>query len=116
RALDDELLAMHRVMCSVRARRNTLSSISRLPVEILARIFLFHAYAEPAGTVEEVSSKDGDLQLPSVPRLGWISVTMVCRNWRQIAFNYPNLWTNVAFTLGDRWTEEMISRAKSAPL
>ncbi|KAI0066400.1 hypothetical protein BV25DRAFT_1374869 [Artomyces pyxidatus] len=37
--MDEELSAMHLAMCSVRGRRNTISPIHRLPIEVLSRFF-----------------------------------------------------------------------------
>jgi len=48
--------------------------------------------------------------------LGWITVTQVCRHWRQVALSNPTLWVNIVFDLGVEWAEEMLERSKAAPI
>ncbi|KAH9959020.1 hypothetical protein BC827DRAFT_1090255, partial [Russula dissimulans] len=64
---------------TLKSHRNTLAPISRLPPEALAAIFSF------------VSSS----ALDESGHLRWIRVTHVCRQWRQIALNYPRFWSNI---------------------
>ncbi|TFY78206.1 hypothetical protein EWM64_g5801 [Hericium alpestre] len=101
--LDDELSAMHLAMCSLRTRRNALSLISALPAEILARIFKFYAALEPSMRYRG-------------HRLGWIKATHVCRRWRDIALQFPGLWSDICIRLGMEWTELMLSRSKATPV
>ncbi|KAI0063059.1 hypothetical protein BV25DRAFT_436285 [Artomyces pyxidatus] len=95
------------VRCS---QQNTFALINKLPPEVLSHVFLFHVGGSPPASVPP----------PPYPRkslkLGWIQVTHVCRRWRHVALGDPRLWANVAFTLGHRWAEIMLARAKSAPL
>ncbi|ETW84720.1 hypothetical protein HETIRDRAFT_314475 [Heterobasidion irregulare TC 32-1] len=88
------------VITSLRVRRNRLPIVSSLPPELLARIFCFSAA----------------IDTPSSRALGWIRVTHVCNQWRQVALDHPALWANVSLEIGSRWSEEMIQRAKLAPL
>jgi hypothetical protein len=86
----------------LKTRRNTLAPVSRLPTEILARIFATIAH----------SCLDGF----GYPILSWIcSVTAVCGHWRAIALGCPSLW---CFINSNQpiWNEEMLKRSKAAPL
>ena len=53
---------------------------------------------------------------PAQLALGWITVTHVCRHWRQVALSNPNLWANIVFDLGAEWAEQMLERSKAAPI
>ncbi|KAI0259240.1 hypothetical protein BC834DRAFT_642399 [Gloeopeniophorella convolvens] len=48
--------------------------------------------------------------------MGWLSVTHVCRSWRNAALAYPRLWTAPAFPAGVKWAEAMLLRSRNAPL
>ncbi|VDC06102.1 unnamed protein product [Peniophora sp. CBMAI 1063] len=45
-------------------------------------------------------------------RLGWINVTHVCRNWREVALDYPLLWTELSGELGPRWLDAFFQRSQ----
>ncbi|KAI0245772.1 hypothetical protein BJV78DRAFT_1105379, partial [Lactifluus subvellereus] len=92
--IDDELSALHLVMCSMRTRRNRFSLIGRLPPEILYGLF-------PSGPTR------------TQIKLGWITITHVCSHWRQVALSGPTLWRTIIFHLGAEWAEEMLARSKS---
>ncbi|KAI0250599.1 hypothetical protein BJV78DRAFT_1155064 [Lactifluus subvellereus] len=112
-AIDDELSALHLIMCSMRTRRNKFSLIGRLPPEILCHIFSFHAINQPV--TRDPVYNEGE-RFPSGPtqiKLSWITVTHVCSHWRQVALSEPNLWSTVVFHLGAEWAEEMLARSKS---
>jgi hypothetical protein len=101
-AIDMEIDAARRLTSSLLSRRNTTVPISTLPPELLARIFRFHAFAEPVG----------------VRGLGWIAVTHVCQSWRQVALDdSSSLWAHVSgYIPGAKWTAEILARARNAPL
>ncbi|KAI0300147.1 hypothetical protein B0F90DRAFT_1619426, partial [Multifurca ochricompacta] len=113
RAVDDELSALHMVMCAMRTRRNHLSLIGRLPSEILSFIFSFHAVNQPVARDPIYNSDDPFPPSLTQVELGWITVTHVCRHWRQVAISNPNLWCTIVFDLGAKWAEEMLARSKS---
>ncbi|TFY80931.1 hypothetical protein EWM64_g3081 [Hericium alpestre] len=101
--LNDELSAMHLAMCALRTRCNALAPISALPAEVLVHIFHLYATMQPPGW--------------NHPRpLGWIEVTHVCCLWRNTAIQFPSLWSDISFTLGRRWTKEILRRTKAAPI
>ena len=115
-AIDDELEALKVVAADFRTQRNALSSIGSLPAEILSRIFALHALHQPPGEV--LWETDDSEEPPSLSQLelGWITVTHVCRRWRNVALANPSLWARIAFSLGDRWVDEMLARAGPAPV
>lgn len=103
-------------MCDMRTRRNNFSLIGRLPPEILSCIFSFHAIDEPIPSYS-IYNPDDPFPSSSSPirlGLGWITVTHVCRRWRQVALSDPNLWRTAVFDLGAEWAEEILARSKAA--
>lgn len=112
-AIDDELSALHMIMCALRTRRNNFSLIGRLPPEILSCIFSFHAINQPVAK-DPIYYFDSFPSTPTQVGLGWITVTHVCRHWRQVALSNPNLWRTIVFDLGAEWAEEMLTRSKAA--
>jgi F-box-like len=101
-AMDDEINSFQESLRALKARRNVLSPISRLPPEILAAIFSFlpsSAWVTNAGN------------------LARICVAHVCRRWRETALNYPRLWSDINLTkLTPVGMAEILARAKVAPL
>ncbi|VDB92217.1 unnamed protein product [Peniophora sp. CBMAI 1063] len=114
--IDDELEALRTIAADFRSQRNALSSVGALPAEILSRIFALHALQQPPG--EPLWENDDSEDPPSLSQmeLGWITVTHVCRRWRNVALTDPSLWTRISFRLGEHWVDEMFSRAGSAPI
>lgn len=77
---------------------------TRLPVEILLQIF-------------EECVADDELD-PETEGYGgnWIrSITQVCRYWRELALDYPPLWTNISFNHSSTATA-MLQHARNAPI
>jgi hypothetical protein len=100
--LDKEIQHASEVLRMLKTRRNSLAPISRLPTEILARIFttIAHSYLDNFGYRE----------------LSWIySVTAVCGHWRAIALECTSLWCFISVEC-QNWTEVMLERSKMAPL
>jgi F-box-like len=81
---------------ALKSRRNELSPISRLPVEILCNIFSFiddYGYLKPKS---------------------WTNFSRVSQHWRSSALSAPELW---AMPLRHyRWAQEMLIRSKMAKL
>ncbi|KAF9245224.1 hypothetical protein BU15DRAFT_41300 [Melanogaster broomeanus] len=103
--IDDDIAALHLSICALRTQRNALSPISRLPPEILATIFVHCARLY-----------FGDFRLPCAWQVPpWVNVSYICRHWRDVALNCAPLWTFL-FVSSQRWTEELLSRSKMAPL
>ncbi|KAI0262710.1 hypothetical protein BC834DRAFT_889983 [Gloeopeniophorella convolvens] len=101
-------------LSTLRSQRNAFSPVSKLPTELLARIFRFHARhpSPPPPRVAPPYPPGSDHD----SRLGWIAVTHVCRQWRQAALEDNRLWERVSFALPPEWVEEILSRAGAAPI
>ncbi|KAI0040792.1 hypothetical protein FA95DRAFT_823869 [Auriscalpium vulgare] len=84
---------------------NTASRISRLPVELLNKIFL------TTSTLSLGLTRTMRTRGPS-----WASITQVCPHWRDVAVNYPLLWTNVTANLSSDWAGLMLKRSSFLPL
>ncbi|KAI0045594.1 hypothetical protein FA95DRAFT_116160 [Auriscalpium vulgare] len=85
----------------VRARRNTLLPVSRLPPEIIEKVFVWLCLLDPL----------------TVTSLGWIPrATHVCQAWRLTAIGYPRLWATIALPIDSRWEREMLDRCQQYPL
>ncbi|KDR80739.1 hypothetical protein GALMADRAFT_222340 [Galerina marginata CBS 339.88] len=95
--IDQEVNKYQTYIVTLWRGRNSCAPISRLPPEMLCKIFDFTSRDETRGS------------------LHWIKVSHVCHAWRNIAVNSPSLWTNLPVT-NARWTEEMLSRSKMAGL
>ncbi|KAI0035258.1 hypothetical protein K488DRAFT_43652, partial [Vararia minispora EC-137] len=110
-SLDEELRLVETARVSLRGCRNAFIPVSRLPPEILTRIFLELALISPPKHAHSpsVSSRKHE-------SLGWIVVTQVCARWRHVACACSSLWTLIDFELGEAWTDEMLWRAGSASL
>ncbi|KDR80740.1 hypothetical protein GALMADRAFT_135857 [Galerina marginata CBS 339.88] len=96
-AIDQEVNEHKACLIALWKRRNTFVPISRLPPELLCKIFDFTTWNQTEGS------------------LHWIKVTHVCHEWRSIALNSPSLWINLPLQ-NARWSAEMLSRSKMASL
>ncbi|TDL27646.1 hypothetical protein BD410DRAFT_825241 [Rickenella mellea] len=92
-SIDAEICSLKHAILDLKTCRNTLSDLSRLPPEVLAVVFngLRHFIRD------------------------LYTVTQVCRHWRQIAFDFPRLWSNINLA-HIKEAREFIIRSKSAPL
>jgi hypothetical protein len=99
--IQDAYEQVNKLTRQLKTRRNTLAYISRLPTEIISRIFT---------TLAHSSCMDHDSDL------SWIrSVTAVCGHWRTIALECPNLWSIIVCSKPN-WVGEMLKRSKMTPL
>ncbi|KAL4269330.1 hypothetical protein AB1N83_001896 [Pleurotus pulmonarius] len=80
--------------------KNTQLSVSRLPPEILLIVFDNLRFARHRNT--------------SYSRL--LPATQVCRLWRRVALESPNLWGNISVSMPKRIIELLLDRSGSAPL
>ncbi|KAI0046165.1 hypothetical protein FA95DRAFT_1607093 [Auriscalpium vulgare] len=86
--------------------------VARLPPEILTLVFsILSSIARPHRT-QSTPTK-------FTYNLGWLTVTHVCRRWRNVSLRDPVLWaSDVALpsALGHVWTAAYLSRAQDVPL
>jgi F-box-like len=99
--LKKEIQARKKEIKRLSAIRNDLSSISRLPAELLAKIF--------SEVVTAVGYKSG--KVPS-----WMAITHVCQRWRAVAIDSSVLWTDISFHWSPAWVKVMLQRSKQSKL
>lgn len=94
--------------------RNSFAPITRLPVELLERIFLELAapYQRPSSDHDFAFGSDTIERTPTC--IG--RVTTVCRRWREVALRCPRLWTHLPEVLPEEDSDRFILRSKDAPL
>src|SRR5258707_9297030 len=93
---------------------NLLLPISRIPNEILSKIFctLRNRYAR-ATKQWHWSHGHG----PDCLEGQWITVSHVCHNWREVALNTSLLWCHIdVLPLVRTWIPELLRRSKHSPL
>ncbi|KAI0702168.1 hypothetical protein C8Q76DRAFT_697895 [Earliella scabrosa] len=82
------------------------SRIEKLPAEILGEIFSF-----AAAPVTWYSTQYTDWGYPAEVST-WLPLTLVCRYWRDIAYEKSSLWTNIAVYHDSRWLELALRRSR----
>ncbi|KAF8481690.1 hypothetical protein DFH94DRAFT_825631 [Russula ochroleuca] len=103
-ALDNKIKLLEDSARELKAYRNTLVPILRLPPEILYIIFKL-SLPPSFGVLVPFS--------PIAPS----TISHVCHQWRDISLNMPYLWSYINFTwLTSAGTAEMLARSKMAPL
>ena len=101
--IQKEIQALEAAIRALKVRHNTLSSISRLPPELLSRIF------------ESVARGEDNIRMKNLePR--WIGVSHVCSHWRHVALENPRLWSHIQCYPYPRWALEMLKRSKMTPI
>lgn len=96
---------------SSRRRHNECSPANRLPTEVLCHIFLVLSFDWAVG---DSNSEYGDSSSPRA--LGWVTVSHVCHRWRECAIGNSLLWSNPTGWNNSKWIDEMLRRARTAPL
>ncbi|KAI0722194.1 hypothetical protein C8T65DRAFT_691865 [Cerioporus squamosus] len=91
-------------------------TVTRLPPEILAEIFLCQAAIIRRERVAVHAAK-GDSEIHQ-SFYKWLNVAQVCHHWREIALNCANLWTWIAFEERIRlwYIRDLVRRARGLPL
>ena len=96
--IDRSIARLEESIRALKSRRNELSPISRLPVEVLCNIFKF--------SLDENRERGPE---------SWTNFSQVSQHWRSSALNAPELWTNIPLNY-PRWAQEMLIRSKMAKL
>ncbi|KAJ8453666.1 hypothetical protein ONZ45_g19619 [Pleurotus djamor] len=91
----DKELDFHRsAIQRLSSRRNELSAINQLPVDILSHVFVI--YKEMFDPFKESDDKDAGSNMKG----GWKNVLCICAHWRTIILDTPRFWTSVALSPG----------------
>ncbi|KAF8651824.1 hypothetical protein AX16_004649 [Volvariella volvacea WC 439] len=90
-----EVDALSIKLAKLRRYRNSLVPLSKLPVELVTQILK---------CIKE--------DTPNKSSFYWIPVTQFCASWREVALNYPALWTCVS-TMSGRWFEIFLQRSQN---
>ncbi|KAJ8514325.1 hypothetical protein ONZ45_g8130 [Pleurotus djamor] len=100
--IDKEILALKEAIRSLKTARNTHSYISQIPDELLSVIFI-------QGKMSASKKHTGTCS--------WLNIASVCRHWRQVSVDTPQLWSSIHIRNAtiDR-AEEMLKRSKASPL
>ncbi|KAI9458719.1 hypothetical protein HD554DRAFT_2138517, partial [Boletus coccyginus] len=101
--IDSEMNKHISSLRALRFQRNTLSSTSCLPSEVLAEIFV-------QGARDHHEQCFPPMGVPT-----WVNVSYVCHQWRNIALDCPTLWSYL-FLESQQWTEALLTRSKQTPL
>ena len=84
--LQQDLATYKLAITRIHTELNTLADISRLPIELLTLIFqLCAGYRRNSGYFAELSHE-------------LISITHVCKRWREVALNTPQLWSTITLS------------------
>lgn len=78
-----------------------------LPTEVLCSIFAFVQVLEDLRHATEDSYRSGPL--------AWITITHVCRRWRDIVLSSPHFWVDLPIDT-PKWVQEMVKRSKDCGL
>ncbi|TFK23072.1 hypothetical protein FA15DRAFT_643249, partial [Coprinopsis marcescibilis] len=93
--IDSRVDALEHSIADLSRRRNELQLVSKLPNEILSRIFLLHVYGRDAGD----------------PRKGARKSLTVSHRWRQVVLGYGQLWSDIYSTVSP-WAELELERSQ----
>ncbi|KAF8656020.1 hypothetical protein AX16_002808 [Volvariella volvacea WC 439] len=93
--------------------RNARAPISELPAEILLKItFIYKLEYEETGIIASKRTA-----VPFLKMYGWIVITHVRHHWREIALEYPALWTTIHIPIiKPEWLDKFLRRSRSMPL
>ncbi|KAF8877026.1 hypothetical protein BD779DRAFT_1558820 [Infundibulicybe gibba] len=90
-------------LSTIHQHRNLFIPVARLPPEILSQILVLAAQmVDPEGWIKAARTS-----------------SRVCKRWREIALDCPELWSQLDFDscrYRPRWLEKVVERSRSAPL
>ncbi|KAF8647498.1 hypothetical protein AX16_006703 [Volvariella volvacea WC 439] len=111
--IDEEIARSYERIRHLRALRNTLVPVARLPDELLLKIIFAHRSQHEADIVQQF----GDDEYFPTLSYSWLSITHVCHHWRMVALECPNLWTKMYIRNNhSNWLDDFIQRSQSAPI
>ncbi|KAF5336039.1 hypothetical protein D9611_006446 [Ephemerocybe angulata] len=102
-----EIQAGEGEVCALRNFRNRMLPVNLLPPEILSTI-LVSFVSETRRSTDNSRTALGMMK-------PWLTVTRVCRHWRDVAMKCGRLWSNLLFS-NLTFTQLMLERSLQAPL
>jgi hypothetical protein len=121
RALDGEISSIEQQIASLQAdaralrtRRNLLTTLGRLPVDVLGRLLdmiVCESRLAWEAACEDLTPDDG-LRAPN----DWMRFVGTCRRVRDVALASPLIWTHVDLDNSSRWIALCKERAALCPL
>jgi hypothetical protein len=88
-----------------RRKRNASRTICRLPVEIIAHIFLYAQY-------ERARRRPSHVRFTPA----WTRLMLVCHAFRIVAVQTPALWNVLESRVSEQWKELCLERSQNVPL
>ncbi|KAL0570037.1 hypothetical protein V5O48_011923 [Marasmius crinis-equi] len=135
--IDEQIESHRQAIIALSFRRNSLSVMQRIPVDVLVYIFLWYKViaihecelsmkSRPAGArkIQIELPLNDDLEtvaekLPSSEKgrhpAPWITPSQVCSHWRQVALDCGPFWSTV-FLNDIQWTEKLLRLSGSSEL
>ncbi|KAF8257299.1 hypothetical protein EI94DRAFT_1759410 [Lactarius quietus] len=105
-AIDAVIKSHEKYILALKYRRNALAPISSLPFEVIANIFFLSSLRYCSGSADDQ---------PFIHHV--LRVAHVCHRWREVALDYPFLWSHLHFnTISPAGATEILARARMAPL
>ena len=115
--VEGEMGAIKRALHAIGTRRNALTPTCRIPVEILAEIFLIYQLVQASTPLLGCAADGPAGHTLKNTTLRWVpGVAHVCRHWRAVALAHPRLWSNITLSLGSTWALRMLALSKSSPI
>ncbi|CCM06855.1 uncharacterized protein FIBRA_09161 [Fibroporia radiculosa] len=98
---------------------NTLSPVAVLPREVLEHVFLHYIADAVNVTILPILANSilavEDVEMRARQARAAVTLSGVCRYWRDIALDYSIFWTNVVINAYPMWVELQVERTKQAP-
>jgi hypothetical protein len=126
--LDHEIKFVTGLVRSLRERRNAISPISRLPLEVL--VLIFKSYRDDDSRVRRRARNPQNLShltdgysgcscvycdLTRAGLSGWIVCSRVCQRWRNIVLGTPSLWSDIVVQWGPLWLDRSLILSRPVP-
>ncbi|TCD68971.1 hypothetical protein EIP91_009361 [Steccherinum ochraceum] len=111
--IEDQISHCQRSLATLKAQRNTFLPAVRLLPEVLAQVF---RWCQVIAYQDEFDLNISGKTFP----YPWITVTQVCRRWREVALDTVGLWTTLRIRHPDQaqhpLTQLVLARSKAALL
>ncbi|KAH6912016.1 hypothetical protein BKA70DRAFT_823138 [Coprinopsis sp. MPI-PUGE-AT-0042] len=107
-SIDAQVAQLEEEIRTLKTQRNARSPISRLPTEMLGKIFI--------ALLQDPEHHKEFMKSTASSPLAWAKVTHISQHWRQTALGYPDLWARLSLSYSLPWIQAMLQRSGGAPL